>query len=188
MTRKALKYAFGPCGGPIYYSVDRADPIHDAGRRAKRNVRCLRAAMDREIALLVQECAKLTAEDGIDAEEAEKPLLSAVELLKQAESAAASHPDFSIAKPPASRRERLALMATPMDEDTPVIDEDMQSRQMAVYGRESMQKLRKASVLISGLNGLGAEIAKNVILSNPAAVSAAAHRVALQHATAAHCA
>ena len=92
------------------------------------------------------------------------------------------------AKPPASRRERLALMATPMDEDTPVIDEDMQSRQMAVYGRESMQKLRKASVLISGLNGLGAEIAKNVILSNPAAVSAAAHRVALQHATAAHCA
>ena len=145
--------------------------------------------MDREIALLVEECAKLTAEDGIDAEEAEKPLLSAVELLKQAESAAASHPDFSIAKPPASRRERTrAHMATPMDEDTPVIDEDMQSRQMAVYGRESMQKLRKASVLISGLNGLGAEIAKNVILSNPAAVSAAAHRVALQHATAAHCA
>ena len=66
-------------------------------------------------------------------------------------------------------------MATPMEEDPPVIDEDMQSRQMAVYGRESMQKLAKASILISGLNGLGAEIAKNVILSNPAAVSAAAH-------------
>ena len=67
-------------------------------------------------------------------------------------------------------------MASPtaMEEDIPVIDEDMQSRQMAVYGRESMQKLRKASVLISGLNGLGAEIAKNVILSNPMAVSAAA--------------
>ena len=62
-------------------------------------------------------------------------------------------------------------MATAMEEDTPVIDEDMQSRQMAVYGRESMQKLRKASVLISGLNGLGAEIAKNVILSNPMAVT-----------------
>ena len=76
-------------------------------------------------------------------------------------------------------------MATPMEEDPPVIDEDMQSRQMAVYGRESMQKLAKASILISGLNGLGAEIAKNVILSNPAAVSAAAH--ALKHATAAHC-
>ena len=40
-----------------------------------------------------------------------------------------------------------------MEEDPPVIDEDMQSRQMAVYGRESMQKLAKASILISGLNG-----------------------------------
>lgn len=46
------------------------------------------------------------------------------------------------------------------------IDEDLQSRQMAVYGRESMQKLRHASVLVSGLNGLGAEVAKNVILAN----------------------
>lgn len=46
------------------------------------------------------------------------------------------------------------------------IDEDLQSRQMAVYGRESMQKLKAASVLISGLNGLGAEVAKNVILAN----------------------
>ena len=53
----------------------------------------------------------------------------------------------------------------------PEIDEDMQSRQMAVYGRESMQKLRKANVLISGINGLGAEIAKNVILANVNAVT-----------------
>ena len=52
-----------------------------------------------------------------------------------------------------------------------IIDEDLQSRQMAVYGRESMQMLRKASVLISGLNGLGAEIAKNVILANVRAVT-----------------
>ena len=44
--------------------------------------------MDREIALLVQESARLSATDGVDKEEAEKPLLSAVELLKQAESAA----------------------------------------------------------------------------------------------------
>lgn len=52
-----------------------------------------------------------------------------------------------------------------------VIDEDLQSRQMAVYGRESMQKLRKSSVLISGMNGLGAEIAKNVVLANVKAVT-----------------
>ena len=50
--------------------------------------------------------------------------------------------------------------------DPPAIDEDLQSRQMAVYGRESMQKLKGANVLITGLNGLGAEIAKNVILAN----------------------
>jgi len=53
-------------------------------------------------------------------------------------------------------------MAAPMRE----IDEDLQSRQMAVYGRESMQKLQCANVLISGLNGLGAEVAKNVVLAN----------------------
>ena len=58
----------------------------------------------------------------------------------------------------------------PADADD-AIDEDLQSRQMAVYGRESMQKLRLANVLISGLNGLGAEIAKNVILANVKAVT-----------------
>ncbi len=51
-----------------------------------------------------------------------------------------------------------------------IIDEDLQSRQMAVYGRESMQKLKCANVLISGLNGLGAEVAKNVILANVSSV------------------
>ena len=62
---------------------------------------------------------------------------------------------------------------TDMDVDTGsiAIDEDLQSRQMAVYGRESMQKLKTASVLISGLNGLGAEVAKNVILANVKAVT-----------------
>ena len=51
------------------------------------------------------------------------------------------------------------------------IDEDLQSRQMAVYGRESMMKLSTVRVLISGLNGLGAETAKNVILANVKSVT-----------------
>eukprot|EP01060_Flectonema_neradi_P031522 TRINITY_DN480_c0_g1_i1.p1 TRINITY_DN480_c0_g1~~TRINITY_DN480_c0_g1_i1.p1 ORF type:complete len:1102 (+),score=325.79 TRINITY_DN480_c0_g1_i1:53-3307(+) len=51
------------------------------------------------------------------------------------------------------------------------LDEDLQSRQMAVYGRESMMKLSTAKVLISGLNGLGAEAAKNVILANVKSVT-----------------
>jgi hypothetical protein len=38
------------------------------------------------------------------------------------------------------------------------IDEDLHSRQLAVYGRESMRRLAGASVLVSGLGGLGAEI------------------------------
>jgi len=38
------------------------------------------------------------------------------------------------------------------------IDEDLHSRQLAVYGRETMRQLFASNVLISGLNGLGAEI------------------------------
>jgi ubiquitin-activating enzyme E1 len=38
------------------------------------------------------------------------------------------------------------------------IDEDLHSRQLAVYGRETMRRLFASNVLVSGLNGLGAEI------------------------------
>ena len=38
------------------------------------------------------------------------------------------------------------------------IDEDLHSRQLAVYGRETMRRLFASNVLISGMNGLGAEI------------------------------
>ncbi|MCL7047795.1 hypothetical protein MKW94_003588 [Papaver nudicaule] len=43
------------------------------------------------------------------------------------------------------------------------IDEDLYSRQLAVYGRETMRRLFGANVLISGMNGLGAEIAANAV-------------------------
>lgn len=42
----------------------------------------------------------------------------------------------------------------------PEIDEDLHSRQLAVYGRETMRRLFASNVLISGINGLGAEIGK----------------------------
>ena len=45
------------------------------------------------------------------------------------------------------------------------IDENLYSRQLYVIGVEAMKKLAQASVLISGLGGLGVEIAKNVILA-----------------------
>ena len=40
------------------------------------------------------------------------------------------------------------------------IDENLHSRQLAVYGRETMRRVFGANVLISGLNGLGVEIGK----------------------------
>lgn len=44
------------------------------------------------------------------------------------------------------------------DGQPPEIDEDLHSRQLAVYGRETMRRLFASNVLISGMQGLGAEI------------------------------
>jgi hypothetical protein len=38
------------------------------------------------------------------------------------------------------------------------IDEDLHSRQLAVYGRESMSRMANANVLILGMKGLGVEV------------------------------
>lgn len=51
------------------------------------------------------------------------------------------------------------------------IDEDLHSRQLAVYGRETMRRLAGAHILISGMKGLGVEVAKNVILAGVKAVT-----------------
>lgn len=46
------------------------------------------------------------------------------------------------------------------DSNPPDIDEDLHSRQLAVYGRETMRRLFGSSVLVSGMQGLGVEIGK----------------------------
>jgi len=46
----------------------------------------------------------------------------------------------------------------------PEIDEDLHSRQLAVYGRETMKRLFASNVLVSGLQGLGAEIGMLIYL------------------------
>ncbi|CAN6467402.1 unnamed protein product [Victoria cruziana] len=51
------------------------------------------------------------------------------------------------------------------------IDEDLHSRQLAVYGRETMRRLAASNVLISGMQGLGAEVAKNLILAGVKSVT-----------------
>lgn len=57
------------------------------------------------------------------------------------------------------------------DGNPPDIDEDLHSRQLAVYGRETMRRLFGSNVLVSGMQGLGAEIAKNLILAGVKSVT-----------------
>jgi ubiquitin-activating enzyme E1 len=44
------------------------------------------------------------------------------------------------------------------------IDEGLYSRQLYVLGHEAMHRMQASNVLISGMGGLGVEIAKNVVL------------------------
>ncbi|KAK7102589.1 ubiquitin-like modifier-activating enzyme 1 [Littorina saxatilis] len=51
------------------------------------------------------------------------------------------------------------------------IDESLYSRQLYVLGHEAMRKMANSNVLISGMRGLGVEIAKNVILGGVKSVT-----------------
>ena len=58
-----------------------------------------------------------------------------------------------------------------MIEETPEIDTDHYGRQLAVFGAETMGRLIKMRVLIQGLNGIGIETAKNMVLAGPKRVT-----------------
>ncbi|XP_050429029.1 ubiquitin-like modifier-activating enzyme 1 [Adelges cooleyi] len=51
------------------------------------------------------------------------------------------------------------------------IDEGLYSRQLYVLGHDAMRKMASSDILISGLGGLGVEIAKNVILGGVKSVT-----------------
>ncbi|XP_022652731.1 ubiquitin-like modifier-activating enzyme 1 isoform X2 [Varroa destructor] len=51
------------------------------------------------------------------------------------------------------------------------IDEGLYSRQLYVLGHEAMRRMQSSDVLISGLGGLGVEIAKNVVLGGVKSVT-----------------
>ena len=51
------------------------------------------------------------------------------------------------------------------------VDTDLYSRQIGTFGMEVMGKLIQLKVLIVGMRGLGAEVAKNIILSGPQSVT-----------------
>jgi len=47
---------------------------------------------------------------------------------------------------------------TKMQTEPDFIDENLHSRQLAVYGREAFRKFQTASVLVAGMNALGVEV------------------------------
>ncbi|XP_049335420.1 ubiquitin-like modifier-activating enzyme 1 [Astyanax mexicanus] len=51
------------------------------------------------------------------------------------------------------------------------IDEGLYSRQLYVLGHDAMRSMGKANVLISGMRGLGVEVAKNVVLAGVGSVT-----------------
>lgn len=90
------------------------------------------------------------------------------ELLKKAKASVSSAAEEE--EEEASEGEDMASEKNGMECDgangnsPPEIDEDLHSRQLAVYGRETMRRLFASNVLVSGLQGLGAEIGKVSIL------------------------
>lgn len=53
----------------------------------------------------------------------------------------------------------------------PYIDESLYSRQLYVLGRDAVVRMAQSDVLISGLGGLGVEVAKNIILAGVRSVT-----------------
>ncbi|KAJ7866164.1 ubiquitin activating enzyme [Mycena leptocephala] len=62
-------------------------------------------------------------------------------------------------------------METKTEVDIDVIDEGLYSRQLYVLGHEAMKKMATSNVLIVGAQGLGVEIAKNIVLAGVKSVS-----------------
>lgn len=58
-----------------------------------------------------------------------------------------------------------------IEKDGTELDHNLYSRQIGAFGVEAMVKLIKLRVLVTGMNGLGIESAKNLILAGPKAVS-----------------
>ncbi|CAH1179580.1 unnamed protein product [Phaedon cochleariae] len=81
--------------------------------------------------------------------------------------------------PPAKKRKLTPKTATPEMANNEAsgssqigeIDEGLYSRQLYVLGHDAMRRMATSDVLISGLGGLGVEVAKNVILGGVKSVT-----------------
>ncbi|KAJ7638566.1 hypothetical protein FB45DRAFT_988580 [Roridomyces roridus] len=65
----------------------------------------------------------------------------------------------------------MAALDVKMDVDEPTIDEGLYSRQLYVLGHEAMKKMAASNVLIVGMQGLGVEIAKDIVLAGVKSVT-----------------
>lgn len=73
---------------------------------------------------------------------------------------------------PAAKRPRLDLTnGNSAAMASSEIDEGLYSRQLYVLGHEAMKRMASSNVLISGMRGLGVEIAKNVVLGGVKSVT-----------------
>lgn len=61
--------------------------------------------------------------------------------------------------------------STKMDVDEAAIDEGLYSRQLYVLGHEAMKRMAASNVLIIGVQGLGVEIAKDIVLAGVKSVT-----------------
>ncbi|XP_049268865.1 ubiquitin-like modifier-activating enzyme 1 [Rhipicephalus sanguineus] len=71
----------------------------------------------------------------------------------------------------ASQEAEKVIQSDPPEQKPPDIDESFYSRQLYVLGRDAMVRMAQSDVLISGMGGLGVEIAKNVILAGVRSVT-----------------
>ncbi|KAL0574314.1 E1 ubiquitin-activating protein [Marasmius crinis-equi] len=65
----------------------------------------------------------------------------------------------------------MAGLSTKMDIDEAAIDEGLYSRQLYVLGHEAMKRMAASNVLIVGVQGLGVEIAKDIVLAGVKSVT-----------------
>lgn len=72
--------------------------------------------------------------------------------------------------PPTKRRKLSEGHMEVTTNGTHHLDEGLYSRQLYVLGKEAMQKMSQSNILLIGLQGVGIEIAKNLILTGVAAV------------------
>lgn len=65
----------------------------------------------------------------------------------------------------------VAAAAMDVDASGTAIDEGLYSRQLYVMGHEAQLRMGAANVLVLGLDGLGVEIAKNIVLAGVKSVT-----------------